>query len=109
MSRTIFRALLLGTLSVKFGAMVSLSPAFAQEPAAVVEALAQPAQVSSSDSVVKSDGLNHHQWLRLAADGSFWGTLAIPAGEDQIRQSGIEIALIHHGQAIAMVTSAEDG
>lgn len=109
MSKAIFRALLLGTLSVKIGAMVCLSPVLAQEAAVVGEALAQPAQVAPSDSQVKADGLNHHQWLRLSADGSFWGTLATPAGENQIRQSGIDIALIHHGQVVASVTSAEDG
>jgi len=109
MSKSIFRALLIGTLSVKFGAMVCLNPVLAQEATAAGEVLAQPAQVPASGAEVKADGLNHHQWLRLAADGSFWGTLVTPAGDNQIRQSGIDIALIHHGNSVATVTSAEDG
>jgi len=107
MSRSIFRALLIGTLSVKFGAVISLSSVLGQDVAA--ESLVQPAQVSPSDSISNAQGLNHHQWLKLSADGSFWGTLGTPAGENQIRQGGIVVSLIHNGQAVASATSAEDG
>lgn len=112
MSKLQFRFLVASTIASCFGAFAFPSVGFAQDPAnAQSEALAVPAPASSSpsDSVSKVGSLNHHQWLHLSADGSFWGTLGTPAGESQIRQSGVEIALIQKGQRVASVTTAEDG
>ena len=81
----------------------------AQESSVQAEALAQPSAVPASDGATQTDSLNHHQWLRLAEDGSFWGTLGTPAGESQIRQSGVGVVLCQNGQRIAEVTTAEDG
>lgn len=109
MSRSTFRALLIASISVASGALDCQLRSFAQEQAVQAEALSQPSAASPSDISNKADGLNHHQWLRLSPEGSFWGNLGTPAGENQIRQSGVDIALIQNGQLVATVTSAEDG
>ncbi|MFN6138199.1 MAG: carboxypeptidase regulatory-like domain-containing protein, partial [Planctomycetota bacterium] len=112
MSKLQFRFLVASTIASCFGALACPTIGFAQDPAnAQPEALAVPAPATSSpsDSVSKVGSLNHHQWLHLSADGSFWGTLGTPAGESQIRQSGVEVALIQKGQRVASVTTAEDG
>jgi len=85
---------------------------YAQDPAPIqAEPLAVPVPSTSSpsDSVSMVGSLNHHQWLRLSADGSIWGSLGTPAGENQIRQSGVEVVLVQKGQQVASVVTAEDG
>lgn len=112
MSKIQFRFLVASTIASCLGGFAFTSIGYGQDPAnAQPEALAVPAPAlgSPSDSVSKAGSLNHHQWLRLSSDGSFWGTLGTPAGESQIRQSGVEIALIQKGQRVASVTTAEDG
>ncbi|MFM8571089.1 MAG: collagen binding domain-containing protein, partial [Pirellula sp.] len=107
MSKNNFRAALLASLSFLY-ITDSYAVVCAQESETKAETLSQPAQ-STTASESKSDGLNHHQWLRLSADGSFWGTLGTPAGESQIKQSGVDVALVHNGKSVAVVTTAEDG
>jgi hypothetical protein len=109
MSKATFRALLIATLSTAYAAMGSPAACLAQDAVAQVESLAVPASESIAKSPLKADGLNHHQWLHLSADGSFWGTLGTPAGENQIRQSGIDIALVQNGERVAVATTADDG
>jgi hypothetical protein len=107
MSKNNFRAALLASLSF-LCITDSYAVVCAQESETKAETLSQPAQ-STTASESKSDGLNHHQWLRLSADGSFWGTLGTPAGENEIKQSGVDVALVHNGKSVAVVTTAEDG
>jgi hypothetical protein len=109
MSKATFRALLIATLSTAYAAMGSPAACLAQDAVAQAESLAVPASESIAKSPLKADGLNHHQWLHLSADGSFWGTLGTPAGENQIRQSGIDIALVQNGERVAVATTADDG
>jgi len=111
MSKTNFRLHLTASLALAFTTQGAWS--FAQDPVATVpEAIALPAAQASlgkANSDLYADGLNHHQWIHLASDGSFWGTLGTPAGENQIKQSGIELALVQNGQRVAWITTAEDG
>lgn len=112
MSKLHFRLLLASTIASCFGAMAYPAVGYAQDPSNLqAEPLAVPAPSSSSpsDSVSKVGSLNHHQWLRLSADGSIWGSLGTPAGENQIRQSGVEVVLVQKGQQVASVVTADDG
>ena len=111
MSKINFRLHLTASLALAFTTQGAWS--LAQDPvASASETLALPAvqaPLEKATTQPSADGLNHHQWIHLASDGSFWGTLGTPAGENQIKQSGIELALVQNGQRVAWVTTAEDG
>ena len=111
MSKINFRLHLTASLALAFTTQGAWS--LAQDPvASASETLALPAvqaPLEKATTQAYADGLNHHQWIHLASDGSFWGTLGTPAGENQIKQSGIELALVQNGQRVAWVTTAEDG
>lgn len=109
MTRSHFRTLLIASLAWASVCSFAVRIGFAQDAEVQPEPLVQPTAASPSDLTSKTNSLNHHQWLRLSPDGSFWGTLGTPAGESQIRQSGVDIALCQNGQIIAQVTTAEDG
>ena len=111
MSKINFRLHLTASLALALTTQGAWS--LAQDPvASASETLALPAvqaPLEKATTQAYADGLNHHQWIHLASDGSFWGTLGTPAGENQIKQSGIELALVQNGQRVAWVTTAEDG
>jgi hypothetical protein len=87
-SSFVFGALTLGGMTLR-----------AQEGAA--ESLSTPAAQSGI-----GNELNHYQWVHRAADGSIAGTIGAPAGDSQIRQSGVDVSLISGGKRIVSTRSA---
>jgi hypothetical protein len=102
MQRRVFRNLLVSS-SFVFGTLAFGGMTLRAQDAAD-EALSTPvAQVGIGNE------LNHYQWVHRAADGSVSGTIGAPAGDSQIRQSGVDVSLVLGGKRVVSTRSAEDG
>ena len=103
MQRRMFRSLLVSS-SFVFGAL-TLGGMTLRAQEGVAESLSTPAAAQTGIG----NELNHYQWVHRSADGSISGTIGAPAGDSQIRQSGVDVSLLSGGKRVVSARSAEDG